>query len=178
MFVRWRASPALPGAITNRITVSEAKFQLDHFQVLGDAGNDNRTTRFEYLLTWDNEKTPTEESFPEAPVGMYSKISLVLRSGDLGDSSYEIKGTWIDDDMESWEFEISDSMRVNISLNCRAMVPAAGSARLAIRLDLLDALAGIDFTQLDEDDGELELKNGPELVAFRNRLTNAFKLDE
>jgi len=48
MFVRWRASPTLPGPLSDKLVVSDATFQLDHFQIVADAGS---VTRSKYLLT-------------------------------------------------------------------------------------------------------------------------------
>jgi hypothetical protein len=75
-------------------------------------------------------------------------------------------------------FEIRDRVQLSVSLDCNATLPVAGSANLAIRVDLSNALNGIDFTQLEDEDSGLELRDGPELVAFRARLRDAFRLDD
>jgi hypothetical protein len=178
MFVTWHADPALPGVITDKITVTDATFQLDHLQVVGDAGNDARTTHSKYLLSWDSQGKPSQEKFPDAPVGVYSKISLVMMTGSLGENSYEIHGTWTDINMPTKQFEIRDRVTVSISIDCDKELPAAGMASIGIKLDLKDALNGIDFKLLENDDSGLELKEGPQLVEFRDRLKKSFKLDE
>jgi hypothetical protein len=178
MFVDWRAKPALPGVVTDRITVSDATFQLDHLQVLGDNMTDTRTIHSRYLLTWAVSNKPEQERFPDAPVGLYSKISFLMTNGNLGENTYEIHGTWRNPANVVRPFEIRDRVQVPVSLDCSATLPVAGSANLAIRVDLSNALAGIDFTQLEDDDSGLELKEGPQLVAFRARLMDAFRLDD
>src|SRR5262249_3061889 len=105
MFVAWHANPHLPGVVSDKITVSDATFQLDHFQVIGDAGVDARTTHSRYFLTWDGTGGPQQETFPLAPVGVYSKLALVMMSGNLGDQSYEIHGTFTDSGMAAKQFE-------------------------------------------------------------------------
>jgi len=178
MFVTWRADPALPGVVTDKITVTDATFQLDHLQIVGDAGNDARTTHSKYLLTWDSQAKPSQERFPDAPVGVYSKISLVMMTGSLSDNAYEIHGTWTDSNMPAKRFEVRDNATLSLSIDCDEELPAAGTASLAIKVDLKDALNGIDFRLLEDEDNGLELKDGPQLVEFRDRLKKAFKLND
>jgi hypothetical protein len=173
IFVDWRAEPSLPGTLTDEITVSEAMFQVDHFQLLADAGS---VTRARYLLTWDAESEPQQDAFPDAPPGVYSKVALVMMGGNLGEDAFRIRGTWRDNDL-TIPFEVSDINQLSISLDCDETLPAGGSASVAIRLDLRDAISGIDFTSLGLDDGVLELKDGPGLITFRSRLQQAFTLD-
>lgn len=174
MFVDWRANPSLPGTLTDELTVSEAMFQVDHFQILADAGN---VTRSRYLLTWEAETNPPQDIFPDAPPGVYSKVALVMMGGNLGEDAFRIRGTWRDNGI-TIPFEVSDINQLSISLDCDETLPAGGSASVAIRLDLRDAISGIDFTSLGlDDDGVLELKDGPGLITFRSRLQQAFTLD-
>jgi hypothetical protein len=178
MFVRWHADPALPGEVTDKITITDAMFQLDHLQIVGDAGVDMRTTHSKYLLTWDAQSGPAQETFPDAPVGVYSKIAMVMMSGALAERSYEIHGTWIDGNLPAKRFEIRDTATVSVSIDCDEELPAAGTANLAIKVDLKDALNSINFKLLKDEDGELELEDGPQLMMFRDRLKKAFKLDD
>lgn len=178
MFVTWHADPALPGDVTDKITITDATFQLDHLQIVGDAGVDMRTTHSKYLLTWDSQSKPGQEMFPEAPVGVYSKIAMVMMSGALAERSYEIHGTWTDSNMPARRFRIRDTATVSVSIDCDEELPAAGTANLAIKVDLKDALNGINFKLLGDEDDELELKDGVQLMMFRDRLKKAFKLDD
>jgi hypothetical protein len=178
VFVRWHADPALPGEVTDKITITDATFQLDHLQIVGDAGVDMRTTHSKYLLTWDSQSRPAQETFPDAPVGVYSKITMVMMSGALAERSYEIHGTWTDSNMPAKRFRIRDMATVSVSIDCDEELPAAGTANLAIKVDLKDALSSINFKLLGDEDDELELKDGPQLMMFRDRLKKAFKLDD
>jgi len=176
MFVTWKANPPIPGTLSDKLTVSDATFQVDHFQIVADAGNVMRT---KYLLAWNPASTPTtpsEDAFPDAPPGMYSKVSLVMMTGSFGDYAYQIHGTWRDNGM-SQNFEIRDRAPLTIGFDCTEMLGAAGSATLRIRLDLRDALSGIDFRNVEQEDGMLELSDGQELLALRSRLMSAFQLD-
>jgi hypothetical protein len=174
MFVTWKANPAIPGTLSDKITVSEATFQIDHFQIVADAGNVMRT---KYLLAWNPTSTPNPDGFPDAPPGMYSKVTLAMMTGSLGDFAYQIRGTWRDSGSPK-NFEIRDSAALSVGFDCSEMLGAAGSATVGIKLDLRDALGGIDFTKVDEEDGVLELSDGQQLVDFRSRLMSAFQLDD
>jgi hypothetical protein len=173
MFVNWNASPMLPGDLTDKLTVSSATFQLDHFQIVADAGS---VTRTKYLLSWDEEGAPKRDEFPDAPPGVYSKIALVLMGGNFGEYSYQIRGTWRDSSSTK-NFEIRDQGQLSISLDCDEVLAAAGSATVAIKIDLRDAISEIDFTNVDEEEGTLQVHDGTELAGFRSRLPGAFRLD-
>jgi hypothetical protein len=173
MLVTWKANPTIPGMLSDKVTVSDATFQIDHLQVVADAGNVMRT---KYLLAWDQTTSPKTDVFPDAPPGMYSKVSLVMMSGGLGSYAYQIHGTWRDNG-ETKNFEIRDSAALIIGFDCSEMLAAAGSATIGIKLDLRDALDGIDFKNAEDDEGTLELSDSQELLALRGRLMNAFQLD-
>jgi hypothetical protein len=178
LWVTWRADPALPGIVTDKVTVTDATFQMDRLQVIGDAGSgDARTTHSKYLLTWNAQGKPAQERFPDAPVGVYSKILAVMMPGSLGESAYEIHGTWMNSSSQPIPFEIRDRVLVSLSIDCDEDLPAAGSAMLGIKVDLKDALNSVKWEDIVPDDGVLEVE-GPQLLQFRDRLKKAFKLDE
>src|SRR5215471_14790047 len=79
MVLNWTANPDLPGSVTDRISVTDAAFQVEHLQLVSDAGADARTTRSRYQLEWKAGGAPSQEMFPEAPVAVYQRISLDLR---------------------------------------------------------------------------------------------------
>ena len=179
MFVSWRADPALPGAVTDKITVTSATFQIDRLEVVGDAGVDARTTRSKYLLSWDASGKPSQERFPLAPVGVYSRINLVMAVGNLSEDLYEIRGTWTDTGASPKSFRIRDrGLSLSSQVDCNKTLSAAGTATITLRLNLENALNGINFKMLEEEEGELDLRDGPQLLAFRMRLREAFELGE
>jgi hypothetical protein len=178
MSITWHADPSLPGTISDKITVTDATFQMDHLQILGDAGVDARTTHSKYLLSWDAQGKPAQERFPDAPVGVYSKILVVMMTGALGANAYEIHGTWMDSNAQPIRFEIRDRLTLSLAIDCDEELPAAGSATLGVKLDLKDALNSIKFEDLEPEEGQLELNDGPQLIQFRDRLKKAFKLGD
>jgi len=177
LWVAWRADPALPGDVDGKITVTDATFHMDRLQVIGDAGIDARTTRSKYVLAWNAQGKPAQERFPEAPVGVYSKILAVMAPDGPGGNAYEIHGTWMNSGSQPIPFEISDRLTVSLSVDCDEELPAAGSAMLGIKVDLKDALNSIKFEDIMPMNGVLEV-DGPQLLPFRDRLKKAFKLDD
>lgn len=177
MFVTWTAKPALPGPVGDKLTVTEATFQLEHLQLVSDAGADNRTTRSRYQLAWDASGAPPQETFPDAPAAVYQRILLDMRSDVLPPYTYEIQGTW-QDDQDVKPFRIVDKAMVEIPIDCSVTLAPGGSVSIALRVDLKDALEGIDFKSVQEDNGVLLLSTGPQLQGVRDQLAQAFQLDD
>ena len=174
LYVAWKA--ALPGALTERITVSEVTFDVERFEVLGDSTGGTSRSRFE--LTWSSSATPEDEVFRDAPPGVYSQIALTL-GGGFSQDAYEIRGTWRNGSGEARRFKIEDRQALRMSLELSETLAAGGAATIGIEVELTDAIAEIDFRDLDEDDGVLELKTGhPQMQGFRSRLQRAFRLDD
>lgn len=177
LFIEWRAAPAVPGPLTERLTVADAMFQLDHFQVTSDAGSSN-TTRSRYALTWSAGGEPAEEAFPEAPAGVYSNVSLAMMGGGPTEYSYRIEGTWRANDDTIVTYDIKDRSPLLLTFDCDKTLTAGGAATLTISLDLEAAIDGIDFERLWEEGQTLiEIADGPDLREFRDRLKQAFELE-
>jgi hypothetical protein len=176
IFVAWDASPPLPGPVSDKITVTDVSFQLKSFQLVADAGGGTHT---KYFLTWSSLSEPSVDAFPDAPAGVYSKVSLDM-GGTLVDYAYQVRGTWKDDGNEPKQFLIEDHAPFTVDLDCHKVLMAAGSAKLAVRMDLRDTLNGIDFDRLEEHDDMLVLDNGNalQLGPFRDRLQHAFDIDQ
>lgn len=172
LFVTWGARPRLPGPLTASITLSQVTFGIDRFEVQSDA--DGGTSRARYPLTWSAGATPVPETFPDAPSGLYSRVAITL--GGYYDNAYEIEGTWLDRG-KTKPFRIVDRGTLKTSFELSATLAAGGAATIGIDIELADAVGGLDFHRLDDDDGELELLTGdPQLVGFRKRLADAFRI--
>jgi hypothetical protein len=178
MVVNWVASPALPGPVIDKVQVTDAIFQLEHLQLVSDAGADSRTTRSRYQLEWKAGTAPAQEMFPDAPVAVYQRISLDLRPDVQPPFAYQILGTWHDED-EDKPFRIADPVLLEIPIDCSVTLPAGSSVSIDVRVDLRDALNAIDFKTLQEINGVLVLSTpGPMMMMFRNKLAKAFHSDD
>jgi hypothetical protein len=167
--VTWTARPSVPGMLTDKITVTDAVFQLEHLQLVSDAGG---TTHTRLQLAWGGDGMPPNEEFPEAPVAHYQQILLDMRSDARPPFSYayQIQGTW-EDDGDSGPFRIADPMILEVPVACDVMLPASGAVTVAIRLDLRNALNGINFKNLQMDNnGVRVLSSGPQLAGVREQL--------
>jgi hypothetical protein len=175
--VTWRARPNVPGMITDKITVTDAVFQLQHLQLVSDASSD-QTTHGPLELEWSSNGPPSDEVFPDAPVAHYQQILLDMRSDRPPFSyAYQIQGMW-QDGGNSRPFQIVDPTILEVPVPCDVMLPANGSMTVEVELDLRNALDGIDFKSLPSDHGMLVLSGGPQLVGLRDQLMHhAFASD-
>lgn len=173
--VTWNARPSVPGMITDKITVTDAVFQLEHLQLVSDAGG---TTHTRLQLEWGADGSPPDEEFPEAAVAHYQQILLDMRPDARPPFSYayQIQGMW-QDESSIRPFQIADPTILEVPIPCDVMLPANGSVTVAVRLDLRDALSGIDFQSLPMDHGMLVLNGGSQLSGVRDELTRAFVID-
>src|SRR5690349_5867846 len=173
MVLNWTANPALPGQVTDKVIVSDAIFQLEHLQLVSDAGADARTTRSRYQLEWKAGTAPAQEMFPDAPVAVYQRISLDLRPDVQPPFAYQILGTWHDED-EDKPFRIADPVLLEIPIDCSVSLPAGESVAITVRLDLRDALNSVDFRMLQSINGVLlPRRRGTVLSPLRTKLTQA-----
>lgn len=192
MVVTWSAKPALPGPVTDEITVTEVTFQLEHLQLVSDAGADDRTTHTRYQLSWSADGGPSEDSFPTAPVGTYQRIVLDMRPGNQMPFAYQILGTWRGNPgggggppggggggggNEPKAFRITDIGMLTLPVACSVSLPPGNQVEIAIHLNLRDALASVDFKSLPQAGGVLVMTSGPQLASFRGRLQRAFGVD-
>lgn len=174
MTVTWSARPSVPGMITDKITVTDAVFQLEHLQLVSDAGG---TTHTRLQLSWDSQGAPPDEEFPDAPTARYQQILLDMRSDVRPPFSYayQIEGLW-QDNGNSRPFRIADPTILEVPIACDVTLPANGSVTVPVRLDLRNVLSAIDFRSLEMKDGVL-VPDGSQLSDVRDALLQAFSLD-
>jgi hypothetical protein len=167
--VTWAAQPGVPGMITDKVTVTDVAFQLQHIQLVSDASSD-QTTLGPLELEWGAGGPPPAEVFPDAPVAHYQQILLDMRSDRPPFSyAYQIQGVW-QDDSDSRPFQIIDPTVLEVSVACDVMLPANGSVTVEVQLDLRNALNGIDFKSLPTDHGMLVLNGGPQLLELHDQM--------
>ena len=168
------ALPALPGEIKSDLTVTSAVFHVQRLQVIGDNGQPMTTTGFE--LGWQGEGTnPLPIDFPFAPSGLYSQVSIeidALSSAPV----YEISGTAkVGGNIEPFHITDTESMDVDITGYAVTLAPGR-TAIIGVRLDLRDAIDGIDMATLPMMQGKRTLAPGSSQMGnFRDKLEDAFR---
>lgn len=175
--ITWKAKPGpWPGDITNEVKIEQAQFSFDNLRVIGDAGpGDPRTTQSAFDVRWDSNTTPEAIDFDDAPIGLYSQLSLQIAGQDLSKDSYDIRGTAMVDGDEK-DFRIQDKLPMPIALSIDEMLMPGTTATVELRIDFVHALESIDYDALDTDDGHLELdESDPQIVVFRNKLKESFR---
>ncbi len=183
MTVTWNAQPSLPGMVTSNALVTDATFQLEHLQLVSDAGG---TTHQRVQLEWSSDGVPPDEVFSDAPVARYQQIFLDMRSDAHPpfSYSYQIEGMWMDNSGNARPFRISDGAVLDISIACDVVLPANGLVTVPVRIDLSNALNGIDFKSLPKDDQGVSVLGpgpgpGPGLSGVRDDLTHqTFSVDQ
>lgn len=174
--IRWKAVPGdWPGNINSKVRIEEARFSFDNLRVIGDAGpGDPRTTETTFEVRWNSDTSPDAIEFDNAPIGLYSQLSLQIAGRDLSKNSYEIRGTA--DLGDRMEFRIEDKLPMPIALSIDEMLMPNKTATVQLEIDFVHALSGVNFEMMDVDDGRLELNElDPEIVAFRRKLVESFR---
>jgi hypothetical protein len=178
LHVRWESEPsAYPANLEDWLTVDSVQFTVDYLKVIGDAGpGDLRTTKAVFQLRWDVDSTPSNIDFGDAPPGLYSKVSLQL-DGHLIVPSLEIRGK-VTIDGTTLDYEVEDRNAVALSLDIDRMLQPGGSATVALKLNLHDALTSIDYRSLSVDHGRVSVETGDsQLAGFIDKLEQAFSVD-
>lgn len=173
LIVTITADPVLPGMVRSDVVVTRALFRVKTLEVVGDAGSGG-TTQADVELDWSATMQPLPFSFPFAPPGLYSQVTLDI-DGDVAEPSYEITGMAMVGGAMA-PFAIVDTARLEVDVrNFDATLPPNGMATLPVRLDLRDALE-LDFDQLDNVGGVWTLGPTHALIdGFRDDLDEAFK---
>lgn len=166
-----------PGNLEDWLTIESATFAFDNLKVIGDAGpGDTRTTASLFQARFDSSGSPATIDFPDAPPGLYSKVSLQI-DGHLITSSFRIKGQ-VKVNGTFVPYEIEDHNAISLSLDIDRMLQPGGTATINLLVKWHDALAGVDYTTLHFDDNHLELgTNDAQMSTFVSRLTQSFSVD-
>jgi hypothetical protein len=182
LYVTWHAVPAVPGPVTSEVAVTEATFNVDLFEVIGDAGGD--TVRRRYPLAWTAAAMPPQEVFHDALPGQYGSVSITFGGAER---AYTITGTWTHAG-ETKTFRIEDRVPLKIMIPIAKALAAGDATTIEIDVGLAAALGAINFGMLDDHgthgpggggggdgDEDLKLETGdPQMMGFRGRLQAAF----
>lgn len=172
LFVPVTTKQPVPGVVHSDIDVSELGLRLDSLRVTGDAA---QVASDDVKLRWREGEMPATFVYADAPTGLYSKEYLRV-DGDLVEDSYWIYGH-VKVDGTTYPFQIEDRGYLDINLYGQAMLVPGGSATITISIDLDHALSSIDFSQLGNDGGTLELDTGDSYMpTFRAKLVESFEV--
>ena len=179
LYITWTTASTVPGTAATGITVDSITLRVRHLRAIGDSGGgDGRTEQESSTVQWSAGQSPAVVAFPDAPTGLYSKLSFEL-DGQVIQSSFDIRGTAVVDG-QTKAFEIHDRDETHVNLDVERDLLPGGRVSLFVSLDLEAALAGIDFTKLSDDgSGGLELDtNDAQMSAFRSKLQQSFSTDD
>jgi hypothetical protein len=169
----WNSEGTLPGVISPSVTVSSATFNARDIRLIGDASASNRTTLNAVEVAWTAAGVPAPILFPDAPPGLYSKVSFEL-DGKLLADSYVITGTAVVAG-QTYPFKIHDVDEIEVSQPISAELMPGGHTDVLVVLDLATPLMGLDFSMFRNDGGTLVLDNASsQLGVFREQLRTAF----
>lgn len=175
LLVSWNANPALPGPLKPDLTVTSATFHIARLQVIGDNGQPMTTSPLAIAWTTEGGGNPGTVAFPSAPSGLYSQVTLHIDE-PLLDTCYDIYGTAkVAGVTKNFHIHDRNSLDVDVK-NFNVSLAPGGDATVPIRLDLKDAIESIQFDQLSEDNGYLDLDTlDPQMENFREKLEQAFE---
>jgi hypothetical protein len=104
---------------------------------------------------------------------LYSQVALQV-DGHLVNNSYEIRGT-IQINGNDIEYRIEDDAALPVTLAIDKMKSPAAAVRLQVDIDFVHAIDSINFSELMNDSGHLELdSSSPAMVEFRKKLVESF----
>lgn len=175
LVIAWEPRPALiPGPVDNRITLELVVMHLRDARVIGDAGaGDPRTLAPMVDLRWATGAAPAELRFPDAPAGLYSRMSFELDRG-AGTYAYELSGT-VEVNEVVEPFVVRDRERLPVSFAYGIALPPGGTARVPVRVDLDAVVRALDFENAPVSGGARVVEgDGPQGAALRTEVVKAF----
>lgn len=176
LVVMWSTSPETWPSTTNGITLDRAELAIDSLRVVGDAGpGDPRTTASNFVVRWDDNSSPDDLMFSDAPTGLYSQVSMAI-DGHLTTDSFDIRGT-ATAESETKDFEIDGDAPLAFTVQIDRTLTPPDVTTIKIRINFTHALEAIDFKQLDTSNGKWQLEDGDsQMAAFRQALGESFEV--
>jgi hypothetical protein len=152
----------LPTAVSGNVTVEEITLELRDVRAIGEAvpTGDPRTWRAAFTIELDDEGTPSELSFMDAPPGLYSHLLAELDAQDA-EVSFRISGTidgleLLDGGLEEVEVAIEGSASIPLAIVLKDADLAAGTTLvLTLTMDVSKAVDSVDWTGVALEDGRL-----------------------
>lgn len=183
LVVEWSSSPEIPSSFMDDVSIDCARFALGSLRVVGDAGpGDPRTTATSVDLryAWDNDCSDTDQrpptiTFEDAPTGLYSQVAISLDG--IITEAYEIRGRAMVGGEER-DFRIEDVVPLVFNVGIDEMVSPGETATISLRINFTHALETVDWSNVDINDGDLELETGDaQMTSFRARLVESFEIE-
>lgn len=178
LLVQWSSSPAtpFPADLSDTVTIESARFALDSLRVVGDAGpGDPRTSAALISLQFDNDGAPDDIVFAEAPPGLYSQVALDF-DGHVVSESFRVSGK-VTVNSQIWDYRVEDDAPLAFNVGISTMATAGKPATVALRINFVHALESIDWANVPENDGRLELEGGnSQMPTFRVKLVESFEV--
>ena len=169
----WIADPDPPAQLDGDVTLTEVRLDLRDLRAIGDsAPGDERTSRDQLDLRWEDRDEPVPLVFEHAPPGLYSSLQFDI-GGDGQGNAFLIRGTVVRDGM-TLPFEISDQSALPVSVPLAFELQAGETRTIDVSLAIGAAVGDIDWSMVELDEGELELDEGPQLDEFRAALADGF----
>lgn len=177
LVVSWTTRPEpIPGEVESGLTLDAATLHLRNVRAIGDAGvGDPRTLAPLVDLVWASGVMPPELAFPDAPTGLYARMSFELDRGG-GTYAYELQGTIeIAGTPEPYIVRDRDTLAVSFDYEAPITLPPGAGARIPVRLELRDVLRDLDFESAPVIGGRRVIETGdPQLATVRTELAAAF----
>lgn len=168
--VEWHADVQLPAEVAPGCSLTRAELRVSELRAISDAGSVELESR---VLLW-NGQVPDAMTLASAPPGLYSRLRFELEADDSDDFVYELRGTFTDRGTPR-PFVIRDADEIAVSVPFSVTLSPGGEAALPIAVALGAAVAAVDFSNVELDDGVLEVE-GAELAAARAALLAGFDL--
>ena len=178
LVVAWSTQPATwPIDLGEGLTLERATFAVDRLRMVGDAApGDPRTTASAFELLWDDVSRPPELSFPNAPGGVYSQLSLLV-DGHVAGPSIELRGHARVGGTD-YEYRITDDSPVSATLAIDKTHRPPAATGVVLRIDFEATLRAIDFSMVGNSGDRLELDNAdPQIATFRAKLLESLTVD-
>jgi hypothetical protein len=173
--IPWSSMPAtLPGNASGEdLTVHSASFTVPALELLGDAGGGS-ATQTSVTLAWGSDgTTPTATMLPQAPAGVYSKLSMKVDGAQIGDS-YTMTGTVSVLGIDT-PYLVHDDAALAIDIPVSGTLGPGQTLTLPIAVDLSAIARAIDFSKTDFENGTLVLgSDSSQIDAFRAVVKTAF----
>ncbi len=124
-------------------------------------------------LLWATGEVPPDLEFPDAPTGLYARMSLELDRG-TGTYAYELTGS-ADIRGVIEPFTVRDRDQLAVSFEYEIALPPGAAARIPVRIELDSVVRALDFEAAPVVGGRRVIETGDaQMPVVRTELAKAF----